>query len=76
MATAARRNHNRWRVIGSISVMYGFYILIEGTILPGVFFMLGGASMLPIVNRYILYVPIPVGAALSALGWLMFAGQS
>lgn len=73
--TTARRNPTRWRLIGYISFMYGGYILIEGILLPGVLFMLGGAALFPVVNRYILYVPRPVGVAISALGWLMYAAQ-
>ncbi|MFC6965122.1 hypothetical protein ACFQL7_27620 [Halocatena marina] len=76
MATDSQRTHNWRRFIGCLSVAYGFYILLEGAIIPGGFFLLGGAAMLPIVNRYIVYVPVPVGMALSALGWLMIGGQA
>lgn len=75
MAVESRRNHDWWRLIGVLFFMFGFYGLINGQVLPGLFGMLGGASLLPVVNRYIIYVPVPVGVILIVLGILMGGGQ-
>lgn len=75
MATEYRRNQTRWRTIGGLFFLFACYGVINGQILPGFFGMLGGASLLPIVNRYIIYVPVPVGVTLILLGILMGGGH-
>jgi hypothetical protein len=45
--------------------------LQHGGIIPALFTIVGGLTLLPRVNKYVVYVPIPVGGTLIAIGMLM-----
>lgn len=75
MATESHKKQTWLRIIGFIAVMFGIKGAINGEIIAGLIVILGGASVLPVVNRYIIYVPVPVGGTLIALGILMGGGQ-
>jgi hypothetical protein len=73
MATEPRqlRNVNRWRFVGLLFVLFGLNAIVQGVVLPGIIDIIGGLMLLPVVNRYIVHVPVPVGGAVVAIGVLM-----
>lgn len=59
------------RVIGIIGIVAGMEGMLNGKLLGGMIAIIGGASLLRTVNRYIIYVPAPVGLTLLGIGVLM-----
>ena len=69
------RNITRWRFLGILFVMFGLNAILQGVVIPGIIDIIGGLTLLPVVNRYIIHVPVPVGGAIIAVGVLM-GGQA